>query len=71
MTNLVRSGIYGVDSGAVMAASVFMTIRILWPKWPGPKVVILSGVHCIAKLIILNLITIIFKFNFKFNNNNK
>ena len=29
MTNLVRYGIYGVDSGAVMAASVFITIRIL------------------------------------------
>jgi len=37
---------YGVDSVAVMAASVFMTIRILWPKWSGPKVVILSGVYC-------------------------
>jgi len=37
---------YGVDSGAVMAASVFMTIRIIRPKWSGPKVVILSGVYC-------------------------
>ena len=38
MTNLVRSGIYGVDSGAVMAASVFMAIRLydqngLVPRW--------------------------------------
>ena len=38
---------YGVDSGAVMAASVFITIRILRPKRSGPKVVILSGVCCI------------------------
>ena len=38
---------YGVDSGAVMAASVFITIRILSPKWSGPKVVILSGIYCI------------------------
>ena len=37
---------YGVDSGAVMASSVFVTIRILRPKWSGPKVVILSGVYC-------------------------
>jgi len=24
-----------------------MTIRMLWPKWSGPKVVILSGVYCV------------------------
>ena len=40
----------GVDSGAVIAASVFITIRILRPKWFGPKVVILSGVCCNYKL---------------------
>ena len=39
----------GGNTGAVMAASVFMTMRILWPKWSGPKVVILSGVYCISK----------------------
>ena len=27
--------VYGVDSGAVMVTSVFMTIRILWPKRSG------------------------------------
>jgi len=37
---------YGVDSSAVMAASVFMTIGILWLKWSGPKVVMSSGVYC-------------------------
>ena len=37
---------YGVDSGAVMAVSVFMTTRILRTKWSGPKVFILSGVYC-------------------------
>ena len=38
---------YDVDSGAVMATSVFMTIRILRPKWSGPQVVI-SGAYCIT-----------------------
>ena len=42
---------YGVDSGAVVEASVFITIRILWPKWSGPKVVILSGVYCTSKIL--------------------
>ena len=41
-----------------MAASVFITIRILRPKWSGPKVVILSGVYCI---IFLFFSTILFK----------
>ena len=31
MTNLVRSGIYGVDSGAIMVASVFMT-KMAWSQ---------------------------------------
>ena len=42
---------YDLDSGAVMAASVFMTIRILRPKWPGPKVVTLSSVYCSIRII--------------------
>ena len=37
---------YGVDSGAVLVTSVFMTIRILRPEWYGPEVVILSGAYC-------------------------
>jgi len=28
----------------------FMTIWVLWPKWFGSKVVILSGAYCINKL---------------------
>ena len=43
---------YGIDSDAVMMTSVFMTIRILWPKWSGPKVVILSGVYCTLQRLI-------------------
>ena len=39
---------YGVDSGAIMATSVFKTIRVLRPKWSGPELVILRGAYCIG-----------------------
>ena len=42
---------YGVDSGAAMTTSVFMTIRVLGPKRSGLKMVILSGAYCIKKTI--------------------
>jgi len=35
-----------VDSGRLIAASAIVNMRVLWPKCPGPKVVILHGFHC-------------------------